>query len=251
MTKTLSLVVTLLALMALTSLASAQATTVCQSTFTAGAGLFDFKFCVTGNGNISQYATPSAIEHIGTGSEGYGICDVASGVEYADYAGGGATFNWLNSVVTQPNGPNTFPLTVFRTTSDGLWQIRQTFTRDVPSRAVKIQMELINQTAVSKSAYLVRFADVDVEGGKSNLFQSTAFSAFGSNFLGVGIQLRDSAKAHPLSLVQNVPAGVHPCNYTGSMSTGAFTGNGSLAIAYILTVPKNGKKTVTAVYRPI
>jgi hypothetical protein len=253
MSKAVSLLFVLLALIALASSASAQATTTCASTFNSGVGLFSLQFCVTDNGNIARYATPAAIEHIRTGTigEGYGICDVGSGVQYADFAGGGATNNWLAPVVTQPGGPNTFPLTIGRTTSDGIWQLRQTFTRSVGDRSVKIKMELFNQTAVSRAANLLRYADVDANGLVNNAFQATVFSAFASNINQVGVLLRDAAKQLNTPIVQTIPGVPQPCAPGANAAGAGFAGNGSLELVYQLTVPKNGKKTVNVVYQPI
>jgi hypothetical protein len=250
--KLVSLALVLLALMAFSSFASAQATTVCQSTFASPGGLFSLQFCVTGNGNIAQYATPIGLEHIRTGTigEGYGICDLTSGVEYADYSGGGATANWLAPVINQPGGPNTFPLSIFRTTSDGVWQLRQTFTRSVGDRAVKIKMELFNQTAVARSVNLLRYADLDANAQPANMFQATVFSATASNINQVGIQLRDAGKKLNTPIVQTIPGGPQPCTPAANASGTAFVGNGSVELVYQLTVPKNNKKTVTVLYRP-
>lgn len=253
MSKAVSLVFVFLALTALISSASAQATTTCGSTFNSGAGLFSLQFCVTDNGNVARFATPIGIEHIRTGTigEGYGICDVSSGVEYADYSGGGATNNWLAPVITQPGGPNTFPLTIGRTTSDGIWQLRQTFTRSVGDRAVKIKMELFNQTAVSRAVNLLRYADADANGLVNNVFQATVFSAFASNINQVGVQLRDAGKQVNTPIVQTIPGVPRPCTPGANAAGLSFVGNGSLELVYQLTVPKNGKKTINVLYRPI
>jgi len=250
MTKAITLAFILLAL---ATMASAQATTVCQSTFTSGAGLFSLQFCVTDNGNIAQLSTPVGVEHIRTGTigEGYGICDTTTGVEYADYSGGGATANWLPPVITQPGGANTFPLTIGRTTSDGIWQLRQTFTRNVGDRAVKIKMELFNQTAVTRTANLVRYADVDANGAAANAFQATLFSAYAANINLVGIQLRDVAHGANTPVAQNVPDVVRPCTPFANAAGAAFVGNGSLELLYTLSVPKNSKKTINVMYLPI
>jgi hypothetical protein len=250
MTKAVSLIVVLLALAAF---APAQATTVCQSTFTSGTAPFSLQFCVTDNGNIAQLATPVGLEHIRTGTigEGYGICDTTSGLEYADFSGGGATANWLPPNITQPGGPNTFPLTIGRTTSDGIWQLRQTFTRSVGDRAVKIKMELLNQTAVNRSVNLLRYADVDVNALALNAFQATLFSAFAANINLVGIQLRDVGHGLNTPVVQTVPGVPRPCTPFANAAGAAFVGNGSLELVYTLTVPKNNKKTVSVLYQPI
>jgi hypothetical protein len=255
MSKPLSLVVTLLALIALSSLVSAQ-TTTCQSTFTAGSGDFAMQFCVTENGNIAQYATPLADEHILTGTigEGYGICDVndpGGQVEYYDYAGGGATANWETPTIDQPNGANTFPLTITRKTSGGVWKLVQTFSQSVADRAIKIKMDLHNLTGDNRAVNLVRFADINANGQATNNSLATPFSALAIRFNQVGIELRDAAHSPHETFVQRVPSGPSPCTPDANAVLSRFAGDGSLELNYNRTVPKNGSKTVTVLYRPI
>jgi hypothetical protein len=253
MSKVLSLAVFLLALIAL---APAQ-TTTCQSTFSAGTGDFAMQFCVTENGNIAQYSTPLANEHLlgGTIGEGYGICDLtgdsAGPVEYYDYAGGGATSNWKVSTVDQPGGANTFPLTITRETTDGLWLLTQTFSQNIGERAVKVQMQLRNESGSKRDAYLLRYADIDANGLKINNFQATLFSAFGAKINQVGIQLRDWAHGANTPIVQNVTGGPSPCTPDAHAATAPFSANGSLELLYELTVPQHSSKTVKVLYRPI
>lgn len=256
MSKALSLVVTLLALIALSSLASAQTTTCDPSrVFSAGTGDFAMQFCVTDNGNIAQYATPLANEHIlgGTIGEGYGICDEfdpAAPVEYYDYAGGGA-INFDPPTVDQPGGPNTLPLTITRLTFDGLWKLSQTFTQNIPDRAIKIKMEVKNLTAKDRAVNLVRYADIDASSKSRNTFLVTPFSALADAFSDVGVQLRDAGHGSTVPIVQTVSGGPSPCTPDANAATSVFTGNGSLILNYNRTVPKNGSKTVTVLYRPI
>jgi hypothetical protein len=253
MSKALSLTIVFLALVAFVP---AQ-TTTCQSTFSAGTGDFAMQFCVTENGNIAQYSTPLANEHLLTGTigEGYGLCDVTGDinnnpVEYYDYAGGGA-INWDPPTVNQPGGPNTFPLTITRLTSDGLWKLIQTFTQNVPDRAVKIKMELKNLTAKDRAVNLLRYADIDANGLAINNFQATFFSAFAAKINQVGIQLRDAGHSPNNPFVQNIPGVPSPCTPDANAAGAPFAGNGSLELVYKRTVPKNGSKTVTVLYRPI
>src|SRR5262249_39740141 len=144
-------------------LASAAVTSDCQSTFTSGSGLTFMEFCVTQNGNITEFQSPQGVEHIREGSfgEGYGICDFDNLNRYYDYADFGDTGNWLDPVLKQPNGPNTFPLTITRTTADGVFTLTQVFSQTPGERIVKVAMTLKNQTAASRDFALVRFADID------------------------------------------------------------------------------------------
>src|SRR5215469_17176886 len=81
-------------------------------------------FCVTVNGNVGNFYYPAGYSQIYT--DGYGICD--SGYSYYDI-GTNNSGNWQASTIIEPGGPNTLPLTIKRTTSDGVWTLTQIFTR--------------------------------------------------------------------------------------------------------------------------
>src|SRR5262245_10673086 len=57
-------------------------TSICSFTYSSGAKETFLKYCVTANGNITQFESPAGIEHIAVGevAEGYGVCDGTSGV---------------------------------------------------------------------------------------------------------------------------------------------------------------------------
>src|SRR6266700_3493931 len=145
------------------------ATMTCSFTFTSGANNTYLKYCVTVNGNITQLQTPLGHEHIavGTFGEGYGVCDTTTGVAYDDYAGFGDSGNWGVPVTTQPNATT---VKVVRSTSDGIWTLTQTITQVAATSSVKVAMALKNNTAIARTAYLMRYADVDADGiFKNNL----------------------------------------------------------------------------------
>lgn len=254
MSKSVSLVVTLLALIAFGSLASAQSATCNTSyTFTAGSGNFNMSFCLTDNGNIVQYATPTTSEHLSSQSEGYGICDTnplnGKNVNYYDYAGGGAA-NWgaVTSVV-QLGGAGTLPLTITRLTADGVWQLAQTFTQSVPDRAIKIKMDFTNLSGVDRSINILRFANIDANALTDNDFEATLYSSFAANQNLGGIQLRDWANVADVPMVFSVPDGPKPCSL--SPSTVQFSGDGAIGLQYNRTVKAGATKTVKVLYRPI
>src|SRR6266853_6630678 len=53
---------------------SPDATTTCAHTFTSGSNNSFLQYCVTANGNIPQIETPLGKPQLGTGGEGYGLC---------------------------------------------------------------------------------------------------------------------------------------------------------------------------------
>src|SRR5215831_2935273 len=75
MSKALSLAVTLLALVALSNLASAQIPTC--TPLSGGSGNFAFNYCVTDNGNVVQMQSGNVFEFLSTSKprEGFGVCD--------------------------------------------------------------------------------------------------------------------------------------------------------------------------------
>lgn len=242
----LSLVVTLLALVALSNQASAQ---VPPCTTLSGSA---FNYCVSDSGNVVQMETPLGTQHLSTTSpaEGYGICDIETGVRYFDYNGG--AHNWQKKV----NVISTSPLVLGRTTTDGLWQLQETFTTSTSDSSIRIKMELHNQAAVNKRALLVRYADVNVNGSSSDYLMATTISADAIDTVSPpaspGMQLRDVKGAGPnvLPIVQKVPSGPDPCAPAAHSGNPFTVNNGSLELVYGTTVPKNGSRTFTALYRP-
>src|ERR1700675_2339127 len=98
------------------------ATADCQVTFDNALP----HFCVTANGNIENFEFPSGFFQIFT--EGYGICDeTTTTTSYYD-VGTGDSENWQNAVITAGGNNNKLPLTIKRTTSDGVWTLTQTFS---------------------------------------------------------------------------------------------------------------------------
>lgn len=234
---------------------SPDATQTCQSTFTSGSVSTLLKFCVTANGNITQLESPQNIEFISHGgfAEGYGVCDSTAGKAYFDYATNDSG-NWNAPVRTQPGGANTFPLKIVRTTADGIWTLTQNFSRNPGERYAKITMTLKNNTAISRTASLVRYADVDAPFGATeftNTFDFTFSAGLGfvrGNF-GLAIQNGTPPAAHT-AFVQNVSFGPDPCNPFANVPAATFTGDGSVGIVFPFTVPKTSAKTVAVIYRP-
>jgi hypothetical protein len=234
------------------------ATGACSFTFTSGANLSFLKYCVTANGNITQLETPEGQEHINVGpdgvnGEGYGICDTDANVEYDDYAEFGDTGNWnAPSVISQ----STKMLKIARTTADGAWTLAQTISQIAGgSPSVKIVMALKNNSKVAKTAFLVRYADVDADGLFANNLDATLGSAFAWNSIsfnnpfGLALQNVGTPQAGLLvGFVQAGPGGPPPCNIQSA--DGPLTNtDGSVGMAYALRVPAGASKTVTVAYK--
>jgi len=226
-------------------------TTVCQSTFTSGSGNAYLKFCVTQNGNIATLESPATFNQFYNGAEGYGICNTTPEVVgYSDWGRYGDSGNWTDPTITQPNGPDTFPLTITRTTADGVWTVKQVFSRDTNAPAAKITMTLKNNSAIDRSARFVRFADVDADGVSSgNVFDADLSASWGYKSYSHGVMMR--AKSVPNSggaVVSAAPQDV--CNLA-NQQTSPYVGDGASAYTWqYYPFPAQSSKTMAIEYRP-
>jgi hypothetical protein len=227
----------------------------CQSTYTSGSGVTFFRFCVTVNGNITEFQSPVGFEHIRVGppGEGYGVCDHDTKVRYFDYVGDSG--NWNNAVITQPGGPNTFPLKVTRTAADGSFTLTQTFSQNTNERIAKIAMTLKNNASSSKTFTLVRFANVNANNGGNvgtlNNFDSGIDAAWGYNSVLYGVRLSTvPTTLEHAGFVDMTNDGPDPCS-PGSSSPPQqpFYGDGGVIMAYVLAVPAGQSATVGVEYR--
>ena len=235
---------------------SPDVTSSCSFTFTSGSNNTFLRYCVTVNGNIPQLETPAGQEMIAVGAhdEGYGVCNETPATAYYDYADGGDSGNWGAPVTTQPNATT---VKVVRSTSDGIWTLTQTITQDKSTPSVKISMALKNNTAISRRAYLVRYADVDAGNFGNNNFDGTANSAFGWSSTtgvgdGVGLTLKNVGPrwSYVNGFGQSIFNPPNPCafafNWPGTIVTGV---DGSMVLAYVDTIGAGQTKTATMVYR--
>jgi hypothetical protein len=159
--------------------ATPPATSTCNWTFTSPQTAANkyLQFCVTVNGNITEFQSSSGIEHIRVGavSEGYGICDGTTGaVPYYDYADSGDSGNWQAPVTLAVTATS---VKIARTTTDGLWTLTQTISINKPAASANVTMALKNNS--TRLATLVRFADVDAGGVAHNDLDGTLDSAWG------------------------------------------------------------------------
>lgn len=230
-----------------------QYTDVCQSTFTSGNGLSYMSFCTTKNGNVATFESPKSYSQLFAGGEGYGLCDTTNGnVRYYDWGTYGDSGNWLDSTIVQPNGPNTFPLTIKRITSDGIWTLTQVFSRSTTTPAVKVTMTLQNNSGVTRQVYLERFADIDANGSSAdNWFSADWFGAWGSTL--TGLMMR-ATTLDGLSLGARLvpPATTDPCNVK-LLSGLPYYGDAATLILWAyyggISIPSQKSKTASLEYR--
>jgi len=145
---------------------SAMAHTTCFSTYTSGSGDNFMKVCISRHGNLVQFESPAGSEHlrVDTIGEGYRICGDSGGVTQFGHDAGFHESGFGAPTITQPNGANTFPLTITRTTTDDKFQLRQTFNRDTREKDVTITMTLTNLSpAPISTVSLTRYFDGDID----------------------------------------------------------------------------------------
>jgi hypothetical protein len=232
------------------------ASTTCSFSYFSGPSTTFTRYCLSANGNIVQFDSPSGFEYISHGGprEGYGICDVSPNVAYYDYAST-VSGNWGPTTVTSLNATT---LVFVRTTTDGIWQLTQTITQLQASVAstgsVKITMALKNLSAISRNVTLLRFANVNNGPVASNdEFVSSFNSAFGQEpgaSWGLGLTTNTFTFAHN-GIVLSPAVGPNPCHYVTNVRNFAFVGDGAIGHVYAITIPGRATKTVAMTYKPI
>ncbi len=239
----------------------------CAYVFSSGGANPAFQSCVTANGNIAHLTTPFNVENIalGTGGEGYGICDVTNSAGYWDFGSDYSSTpiglaadsgNWSAPTLLDSSESS---VRIRRRTLDHIWTLTQTITQNQTS--LKVVMALKNNSTTDRVVNLIRFADVTVAGFALNNFDATLSSAFGWNSFGTtvggsstppyGVQLEDAAAPiglqEALAAIREVNYPPHPC-VPGSKFGPLAPTDGSLFMFYGGAVPAHGTATVTMRY---
>lgn len=268
MTKRTAVLVLLLAVSSLAlaqegnraALASAPSTIACAYTFSSGTGVNATQYCVTANGNITQFSNPAGNDFIANGanwnSEGYAICDFApaSPVAYYDYATN-ESGNWLPTTLVSST---TTAVKLQRVTSDGIWQVTQTI-RKVPATstspgAAKVTMAIKNVSAISRTAYFFRYADIDANNDWTTDDQMASYRQYsGQDAFSYGLALTASTSPYLVEAVLYNSNGIgpNPCSVgTNFVSAGYLHGDGSGGLWYYANFAKGATKTVSMTYKP-
>ena len=234
--------------------------------FASGSGNTYLGYCVTVNGNITYLETPSGHAHIGgeaefsSFGEGYGICNASPGItQYYDWAGFGDSGNWDTPILL---GKTATSVKIARTTSDGIWTLTQTIALVATTPAIKITMQLKNNTTVDRSAFLVRYADADADATYLNNLDATQNTAAAWNPLGsletvhghnYGLLLQNVGTpkfAYWQGFAPNTPNPPNACAYAYyAPGNTSIQTNGSLVMGYEDTIAHKGSKTVILTYR--
>lgn len=236
----------------------APATTSCAATYSSGTGQNLTTYCVTVNGTIPQLSRGGAeMLFFGTVDEGYGFCDVTPSTPVAYY-----DYSWIDSGNLLPSSfstPTATKAVSVRTTNDGIWQITNTILK-VPAKVtgpgqVIVKMTLKNLTGITRSAYVLRHADVDANSDVSNNdFDWTVNNASGQYAPGFSFGLQAVNNTFNVShneYTLNDCCAPDPCNPFANISSQPFHGDGSLMPLYFVTVPKGATKSVQITYQPI
>ena len=220
----------------------------CQSTYTSGSGQTYLTFCVTQNGNLANFQSPYAYTQLYANAEGYAICDYGSNYSYYDWGQYGDSGNWQASTITQPNGPNTFPLTVKRTTSDGNWTLTQAFSLNKTTPSVSVKMTLRNNSVVSRTAYFMRFADIDANSTTFNEFDGGVSSVWGYQSGATGLMMRQSwSYGMGTWVLSSLPG--NPCSFQHEGIP--YLGDAKGMATWYHGLAPNSSMTVSVEYRPI
>jgi hypothetical protein len=233
------------------------ATITCSYNFASGSRDSYLQYCVTANGNIPQLQSPAGQSLIGSGitvGEGYGVCNETPATAYWDYAGWGDSGNWGSATTLSQTATS---VKIARTTSDGIWTLTQTLAQDKATPAIRITMVLKNNTAVSRRAYLVRYADANAAGNwTNNNFDATADSAFGwASTTGVndgwGLMIKNVGArwGYTNGFGQPIFTPPNPCAFAFNWIGLVGNTDGSIVLAYADTIGAGQTKTATMVYR--
>ena len=247
---------------------SPDATESCTYQFTSGSGNTYLQFCVTVNGNIVEFQSPSGVEQLtpqgAAPFEGYGICDDNTSVGYYDYAYSDSG-NWGSPTTVSHNGTS---VKIERTTSDGLWTLTQTINMVAGSNPyAKVVMALKNNSGLTKSAQLIRYANVipDNSGSTADYvenYDGTLDSAWG--YLGengtanggpYGLIIQEFGNPTPTSLSYgregfaiNTTLGPSPCDPAADW-IGTITNSVGSTIYWYSFVDLGKEKTATVTER--
>ena len=149
------------------------------SCYTSGTGSTYIKACISDTGNVVYFESPQGYVQI-NGGEGYVLCSTSTN---SAYDAGFAESGFGPPTINQPNGPNTLPLYITRTTSDGVFQLTQSYDFRPMETALNVTMQVKNlSTSTIADVMLHRYMDADVDNSyATNRFDQSQDSVWGLN----------------------------------------------------------------------
>lgn len=219
----------------------AEASNGCFSLYTSGGGAAAVNVCISNHGNVVKFESPAGFEQIGqlnTFRDGYAICTgnlpTVPNVSHG-YDTGGIEAGFTAPTISQPNGPNTFPLTISRDTTDGVFQLQQSYKLDKIERDLTITMKVVNLSAVDQDfVKLSRYFEGDVDNNASA-------GRFGANDEAVW-EWVNTTTGHGLMLSNltpgfNASTTVHTVADHNPLGSGFRTGDGCIVFAGQVATP--------------
>jgi len=232
--------------------------TDCAFSFNSGSGFTTLSYCVTASGNITKFETPAGHPLISTSlGEGYGVCDASGAVAYSDFGGFGDSGNWGEAKVVSHDATS---VQIARTTGDGIWTLTQTIRQGTTPPAAKIVMALTNNSKQTRSAFVMRYVDVDADGSLTNNLDATHNSALGWNSAtgneesaAFGLELQNQGTAQgdvSTGFIQDTPNPPAPCDaFAHSVQGPVVSTDGSLVMFYEPVVHSHKTVTMTTAYK--
>ncbi|HUM07063.1 MAG TPA: hypothetical protein VLT90_16465 [Terriglobales bacterium] len=228
----------------------------CSYTFTTGNGQNYLQSCVTVNGNVTHFESPSGSEDIGSPpwnrGEGYAFCETSgSPTPYYDFAGFGDSGNWQAPVLLHSTATS---VQIARTSSNNIWTLKQTFTQNAGTANLKVVMSVKNNSAVSRN---IRFMRWVAASANNDHFHNTFTSSFTSVFAwaGFGLVMQNVPPWTDLAggYVQWTPVGPDPCNpfqyVVKNMDLPLVNSTGSMYLYYLMTIPPKASRSIALTYK--
>lgn len=168
------------------------ASNTCFSTHNFGSGATLMNICISDHGNLVKFESPAGFQQIGqlnTIRDGYALCSgnlpTFANVPHG-YDLGGIESGFGPPTIIQPNGANTFPLTIIRDTTDGVYRLKQAFSATSLHKELTINMtvtRLSTANCTSAGCPPVRLnrhfeGDVDNNTGPNSYFARTKDSVY-------------------------------------------------------------------------
>jgi hypothetical protein len=153
-----------------------------DKTFTFSSGSALFQFCLSDEGTIGELISPAGYQHI-SNFEGYVACGTGAMNAYSVGGPQLAESGWGPASTSQPGGPHTLPVTITRNSTDGKFQLAQTFEWSTAEKEVLITMTLKNISAASlTSVRLSRYFSAHVSiDSDDDIFDRDTDSTWGTD----------------------------------------------------------------------
>lgn len=151
--RTMTLLAAAFGLAVIVTGAKVTASGACFASLASGGGPTSFTVCLSDHGNIVQWTTPAGVEH-SIRNDGYVLCSLGElklPVVHGWDAGISTEDGFGPPIIDQPNGANTLPLVITRTTDDGVFRLEQSFSRDATEKDLTIAMTVTNLTRTART----------------------------------------------------------------------------------------------------